>query len=261
MKKVYTTPSAPTAHIASELLEDNGIEAVVQGENLSMLAGEIPWQNSWPTVWVNDADEAAALELLKDFDHESSGKDEEDWICPTCGERIEGSFGGCWKCAEAGQPEAPVPAPAPAPAPKPAPEGLSPLALRLLTLSRRMVNGSGFTAIVLFLSALLLGETLAIAFLFALALTLLFVFLRFLIIVFFIARYSLRQMLGAIIILNILLVLIVSLSGLGKVFSIVALIVFIQLVSYYILAQNPAGLGCTPNFIREYLNRKQKPPK
>lgn len=109
MKKVYTTPFAPTAHIASELLEDNGIEADIQGESLPILAGSVPWQDTWPSVWVKDADEAAARELLKDFGKETNGEEEsEGQTCPVCGEKIDAQFGGCWKCAVASQPAAPA---------------------------------------------------------------------------------------------------------------------------------------------------------
>ena len=102
MKKVYATPFAPTAHIASELLEDNGIEAVIQDESLPILAGAVPWQDTWPSVWVKDADEAAAFELLKDFGKETTSKEEgEDRTCPVCGEKINAQFGSCWKCAAA----------------------------------------------------------------------------------------------------------------------------------------------------------------
>jgi len=92
------------------------------------------------------------------------------------------------------------------------------------------------------------------------ALTLLFAILRFLIVLFFFARYSLRQMLVSIIILNVLLVLIVSLDAPWKAFPYLALAGFILVVVFYILDQDPEGVGHTPDFLREYLNRKQQSP-
>jgi hypothetical protein len=109
MKKVYSAPLGPAAHIAKELLEDNGIEAVVQAESLPILAGSVPWTDTWPSVWVEDSDEAAAKTLLKDFGQESAKEETENWTCPVCGEKSNPKFGGCWKCAAASQPEAPPP--------------------------------------------------------------------------------------------------------------------------------------------------------
>lgn len=54
MKRVFTAPTITEAYLIKGILENEGIAAFVKNEHLSGLAGEIPFMESWPEVWIID---------------------------------------------------------------------------------------------------------------------------------------------------------------------------------------------------------------
>jgi hypothetical protein len=98
MKQVYLAENPIEAHMVADLLQAEGIEAVVQGEHIFAVRGALPV--SYPTVWVLDEDDYdRARQLALDYDHGSFVEQgREPWACPQCGERIEGHFDQCWHC-------------------------------------------------------------------------------------------------------------------------------------------------------------------
>ena len=82
-------------HIHS-LLEANNINCHLRNINLSGGIGELPINECWPEIWVNDErDVALAENLIKAT--LSNEKSNVDWNCD-CGEHIEGQFEVCWSC-------------------------------------------------------------------------------------------------------------------------------------------------------------------
>lgn len=65
MKAIYTTQSLPEAGVLRTILQEHGIQAVIDNET-----APIPTAAP-PTILVDDADEAAALRLIR----EHLGKD------------------------------------------------------------------------------------------------------------------------------------------------------------------------------------------
>ncbi len=126
MKKVYTAGDPLGARLALGLLEENGIEAVIQGETLWSARGELPLtSDSAPSIWVvrdDDAQRARELILSKERDRNPErcancgyllrGLSESrcpecgkpfrrtgpDWTCGQCGEGVEDQFTHCWNC-------------------------------------------------------------------------------------------------------------------------------------------------------------------
>jgi hypothetical protein len=101
MKLVHTAFDGPNAQLIKQLLDDNGIAAVVEGERLYALRGDMP--TVYPTVWVaNDADLPRACEIIEEFTKQSRAVAvrRETWTCKTCGEEIENQFSACWRCTE-----------------------------------------------------------------------------------------------------------------------------------------------------------------
>jgi hypothetical protein len=102
VKKVYMAENPIEANMVVDLLQAEGIAAVVQGEHIFAVRGALPI--SYPTVWVLDeGDYDRARELALEYDrsqYATEGKEPrpEPWVCPQCGERIEGQFGLCWQC-------------------------------------------------------------------------------------------------------------------------------------------------------------------
>lgn len=109
------------------MLEDHGIEAVIQGENLFYARGELPFTlESFPSIWVvRDEDEPAALDVIARNEgrvnprvcrvcgYELRGLPEArcpecgtpfriagEWTCAECGEVSPMQFSHCWSCGE-----------------------------------------------------------------------------------------------------------------------------------------------------------------
>ena len=117
MRHVYTGRDEMDAHFVKGLLEKEGIEATVVGENLGTLVGYLPLSdNSLPSVWVNEADEARATQIVstyKQVDVVNADQRVEDsprptWKCANCGEAVEEQFSECWNCGHSRPDSAPV---------------------------------------------------------------------------------------------------------------------------------------------------------
>jgi hypothetical protein len=48
-------------------------------------------------LWVIDEEVLPRARLLLEGWLQGGDRDE-PWVCSGCGERLEGQFGGCWKC-------------------------------------------------------------------------------------------------------------------------------------------------------------------
>ena len=83
-------------HHYRNLLESEGIRAEIRNEILDSVAGRVPFQETWPELWVvNDLDYDRAKQLIKGVPEESPSH---SWRCPTCQEENEGQFAVCWQC-------------------------------------------------------------------------------------------------------------------------------------------------------------------
>ena len=99
MKRVHTARHMTEAHLVRGYLESNGINAVVRGDLLSGGWGELPVDLC--TVWITDDQRVAeADQLLRDFLKGAPARIHggKAWVCPQCGEAIEGQFTACWQC-------------------------------------------------------------------------------------------------------------------------------------------------------------------
>jgi hypothetical protein len=99
MKKLHTFSLADRAEagLIKELLEREGITCLIRNEQLFAALGEIPFLECYPELWLVDEEVWPRARLLIDswLKSEAGGL---PWICPTCGEQLEGQFGACWKC-------------------------------------------------------------------------------------------------------------------------------------------------------------------
>lgn len=97
MKKVTTADSLVTISHYRNLLESEGIPALIKNEYLGSIMGEMPFQHAWPELWVkNDLDYDRALQLIDETLTDESPA--ESWRCKKCGSENEGQFGACWNC-------------------------------------------------------------------------------------------------------------------------------------------------------------------
>jgi hypothetical protein len=94
MRRVYSSWNFAAAHHARNLLEAEGIRAVVRNEMLSSAMGELPPAECQVEVWVlRDGEAERAQRVLQGPD--ATG---EAWSCAACGEASEPQFTQCWRC-------------------------------------------------------------------------------------------------------------------------------------------------------------------
>jgi hypothetical protein len=100
MKKLHTFSigERPLAILLKMLLEGEGIACLVRNEELFAAMGEIPFIDLYPELWVVDDDVYPRARMLLAGWLHTDEPPAAPWICPGCGERLEGQFGACWKC-------------------------------------------------------------------------------------------------------------------------------------------------------------------
>ena len=68
MKLVYPAPSLIGTTQLKDFLEREGIPCILKNDILAGIAGEVPWTETFPEVWVvNDSDFARAEALKADW--------------------------------------------------------------------------------------------------------------------------------------------------------------------------------------------------
>ncbi len=98
MKKVASFDSVITISHYKNVLISEGIPAFLRNEHLGGIIGEMPFQEVWPELWVeNDLDYDRALQLIDAATIESESPTAA-WRCRHCGEENEGQFAACWSC-------------------------------------------------------------------------------------------------------------------------------------------------------------------
>ena len=100
MKRIYSSHNLVAVHHARNVLEAEGIRAVVKNEILSSAMGELPPAECQAELWVRAAEAERAGKILK-FELRT---DETAWRCASCGETREPQFTQCWKCGAYRQP-------------------------------------------------------------------------------------------------------------------------------------------------------------
>jgi hypothetical protein len=100
LKKVTAADSIITINHYKNILTSEGIPAFIRNEHLGSIVGEMPFQEVWPQLWVeNDLDYDRALQLI-DSVTLADESPQESWRCRTCKTDNEGQFSACWNCGE-----------------------------------------------------------------------------------------------------------------------------------------------------------------
>jgi len=88
-------------HHLKNLLELEGVHAIIRNENLSAALGGIPATECWVELWILDENrEAEARDIIRKKVQSDESVIRWSWRCPHCGEEIEGQFTDCWNCGE-----------------------------------------------------------------------------------------------------------------------------------------------------------------
>ena len=111
MIRIYGARDPIEAEFVKGLFEAEGIAAVVQGNALQAVIGEVPpTPASLPSVWVNEADADRSRQIVDEM--RRGGPAALDprpaWTCAACGTEVEGQFTQCWNCGTARADAGPV---------------------------------------------------------------------------------------------------------------------------------------------------------
>ena len=102
MKKlhVFNFSDRPQAALLRDILLHEGIECTLRNDQLSAAIGQIPFVECYPELWVVDDEAFPRAQVFLDSWLENDTTAADSWVCPTCGEEIEGQFGACWSCGK-----------------------------------------------------------------------------------------------------------------------------------------------------------------
>ena len=105
MKCLHQTSDRTRAQLLRGALESEGIAAIVQGEHLTALLGEIPTGASaeYRVCIVDDDQLPRAGQFTRQWLGEGVPVASAPWVCAACGERHEAHFESCWKCGADGE--------------------------------------------------------------------------------------------------------------------------------------------------------------
>ena len=82
------------------ILESNGIDTFMKNQFGTSGAGELPFVEVIPQLWVlNENDAGRARELIRELHVDESSEPIPAWDCPECGTPQEPAFTHCWKCS------------------------------------------------------------------------------------------------------------------------------------------------------------------
>ena len=101
VKPVYDTSDRTLAQLLRGALESEGIPAIVQGEHLSSLQGQIPAGASaeYRVAIVDDEQLPRASIFVKNWlTDDAAARGLAPWVCDGCGESHEPQFRSCWRC-------------------------------------------------------------------------------------------------------------------------------------------------------------------
>lgn len=101
MKRVYSAHSVTMAWHIKNVLTQHDIDATVENDQLYSIAGETPFTECMPEVWVkNRLDFSRAERIIRELET-STESDGPDWICSNCDENNAPIFAICWNCQQA----------------------------------------------------------------------------------------------------------------------------------------------------------------
>jgi len=95
MKRVYRAASLLQVAHARNMLIAAGVHCEIRNLYLAGAAGDLPMMETWPQLYVEEADERAALHVLSGAWCAGDGA---PWVCEECDEQLESQFTTCWRC-------------------------------------------------------------------------------------------------------------------------------------------------------------------
>jgi hypothetical protein len=101
MRKVFVSHNLIDVEMRKDRLEQAGIRCMIKNQRLSGLAGEIPFAEIFPELWVIQDEDAYRARQVLEEELISQPSNPDSWTCTGCGEYHESQFSECWKCGRA----------------------------------------------------------------------------------------------------------------------------------------------------------------
>ncbi len=98
MIRFYSCENIIEAQQVLEALQQQNIKAEIVNPNLSSLTGEVPFTETWPTVWLMNAEDQYLARNIVEYLKHLRQKAYLDICCYECGEKNPGNFSSCWNC-------------------------------------------------------------------------------------------------------------------------------------------------------------------
>jgi rubrerythrin len=100
MQKLFVSQMLVEVESLKDVLEQEGILCTIKNQQGSSLAGEVPFAEVFPELWVvNNDDFSKAQEFLEHW-REAQPAETTAWTCSSCGESHEKDFTSCWQCGK-----------------------------------------------------------------------------------------------------------------------------------------------------------------
>jgi rubrerythrin len=100
VKQVFVSQNLIEVEMRKEWLAQADIPCTIKNQRSAGLAGEIPFTEVFPELWVlQDQDYDQARQLLEE-ETELLPMNQDFWTCSECGEHHESQFAECWKCGQ-----------------------------------------------------------------------------------------------------------------------------------------------------------------
>jgi hypothetical protein len=96
MQKIFSHENRLMVFNIHNLLAEAGIASHIRNEFSGGGVGDLSPFETWPEVWVADADEDAARRVVTDSLDQT--QHDAQWVCRECGETNAGNFEICWQC-------------------------------------------------------------------------------------------------------------------------------------------------------------------
>ena len=98
MKRVFVSQHLFEVEMRKERLEQAGISCTIKNQRSSGLAGEIPFTEVFPELWVIQDEDAYRARQVLDEELITQPSNSGAWVCTGCGEQHERQFSECWRC-------------------------------------------------------------------------------------------------------------------------------------------------------------------
>ena len=100
MKQVFVSQHLFEVEMRKERLEQAGIPCTIKNQRSSGLAGEIPFTEIFPELWVIQNEDYDRARQVLEEGLVLLAPSRDTWTCPGCSERHESQFAACWKCGQ-----------------------------------------------------------------------------------------------------------------------------------------------------------------